>query len=84
MAAQTPVDDRRLNRIRWRCRRGLLENDLILARFLEARGSSLTEADVGFLDALLDLTDNDLWDILAGRAEPDPSLAAFVDRLRAS
>ena len=28
-----------MNRIRWRCRRGMLENDLVLARFLEAKGT---------------------------------------------
>ena len=27
-----------LNRLRWRCRRGLLENDLVLERFLETSG----------------------------------------------
>ena len=61
----------RLNRITWRCRRGMLENDLVLARFLEARGPSLTEDEVTMLDRLLDLTDNDLWDLIAGRQEPD-------------
>ena len=63
------IDETRLGRIRWRCRRGMLENDLILTRFL---------------DALLDLTDDRLWDVLSGRAEPEPRLAAFVARLRAA
>ena len=42
----TTIDDRRLNRIRWRCRRGMLENDLVLARFLARMRRSLTEEDV--------------------------------------
>jgi antitoxin CptB len=79
----TTIDDRRLNRIRWRCRRGLLENDLVLARFLAASGDSLTEQDIANLDMLLDMADNALWDVIAGRAEPDDAaLAAFVARLR--
>jgi antitoxin CptB len=79
------VDDRRMQRIRWRCRRGMLENDLILTRFLDAAGDSLTEDDIGKLDRLLDMTDNELWDLIAGRAEPgDPALASFVARLRAA
>ena len=76
----TPTE---LNRLRWRCRRGMLENDLILARFLEARGAGLSEGDVAALDRLLDLADNELWDLLAGRAEPDdPALAPLVAVLR--
>jgi antitoxin CptB len=79
----TTIDHRRLERIRWRCRRGMLENDLILTRFLAAAGESLTEEDVAHLDALLDMTDDALWDLIAGRIEPDRALAAFVARLRA-
>jgi antitoxin CptB len=71
-----------LNRLRWRCRRGMLENDLILARFLDARGATMSEEEVAALDRLLDLADGDLWDLLAGRREPDdaalrPLLAAL-------
>jgi antitoxin CptB len=78
------IDETRWKRIRWRCRRGMLENDLLLARFLEACGDSLTEEDVADLDRLLDLSDNALWDVVSGRGEPDdPSLAPLVARLRA-
>ena len=60
----------------------MLENDLLLERFLEARGGELTEAEVARLDALLDLPDNDLWDLLAGRTRPsDPALAPLVAAL---
>ena len=76
------LDDRRLARIRWRCRRGLLENDLILTRFLDAKGATLTEEQIGMLDTLLALTDNDLWDLIAGRREPDASVRLLVDELR--
>jgi antitoxin CptB len=77
------VDARRLERVRWRCRRGMLENDLVLERFLDARGAALTETDIGALDRLLDLTDNDLWDVISGRAEPaDKGLAPMVAALR--
>ncbi len=76
-------DDRQLARLKWRCRRGMLENDLILARFLEARGEAMSEADTAALDRLLDLADNDLWDLLSGRNEPaDPSLAPLLRQLR--
>jgi len=79
------IDATRLKRIRWRCRRGMLENDLILARFLEISAETLTDADIANLDELLNMTDNALWDLLSGRAEAgDPALAAFVTRLHAA
>jgi len=73
----------RLARLRWRARRGLLENDLVLERFLAARGATLNEAEVDSLDRLLDMTDNDLWDLIAGRTETgDEMLKPMVDALR--
>jgi antitoxin CptB len=77
----TPVE---LNRLRWRCRRGLLENDLILARFLDARGDALTEGEVAALDRLLELSDTELWDLLSGRQEPEDAVVKpLVEALRA-
>jgi len=79
------LDSTRLRRLQWRCRRGLLENDLILARFLEARGGRLDESEEAQLSQILDLTDGELWDLLAGRTEPaDPTLRPLVSALRAA
>ena len=61
----------------------MLENDIVLTRFLDACGPSLSDADVESLDALLDLSDNALWDLIAGRVEPESAHAPFVARLRA-
>jgi antitoxin CptB len=78
----TPTE---LNRLRWRCRRGMLENDLILTRFLDARGAAMTEDDVAVLDRLLDLPDYELWDLVSGRCEPsDEKLRPMVNALRAA
>jgi antitoxin CptB len=77
------IDARRLARLRWRCRRGMLENDLVLARFLAQRGESLTEDEVAMLDVLLALSDNELWDLIARRTEPaDASVTPLLDVLR--
>ena len=77
------LDSARLNRIQWRCRRGMLENDIVLTRFLDARGDALTEDEVAMLDRLLDLPDNELWDIIAGRQQPaDAFVAPLVADLR--
>jgi antitoxin CptB len=78
-------DPIRLARIRWRSRRGLLENDLVLTRFLDAHDAMLTEEQVVMLDKLLALTDNELWDLIAGRAEPaDASVLPLLGELRSS
>jgi antitoxin CptB len=74
-------------RLRWRARRGLLENDLILTRFLDAHEADLSDDDVDALTRLLDLADNPLMDLLLGRAEPDgeidlPQVRALLTRLR--
>ena len=67
-----------LNRLRWNCRRGLLELDLVLERFLEKN-------DVQGLEKLLELPDNDLLDIVMGRSNAyDPQLQDLVARLRAA
>ena len=77
------IDARRLARIRWRCRRGMLENDLILTRFLDAKGATLTEDEVAMLDKILALTDNELWDLIVGRSEPaDASVCQLLEELR--
>ena len=61
----------------------MLENDLVLERFLAARGSTLSDEDIDALDRLLDMTDNDLWDLIAGRTEADDAmLKPMVDALR--
>ena len=70
-------------RLRWKCRRGLLELDLVLQRFLESN-SRLQEEDLRRLHALLDLPDNDLWDVICGRSEDYAAhLNEVVARLRA-
>jgi antitoxin CptB len=78
------MDPTRRNRLRWRCRRGMLENDLILTRFLDVRGDAITEQEVAALDILLELSDNELWDLLSGREEPaDAAVAPLLERLKA-
>ena len=61
----------------------MLENDLILSRFLDAAADSLSEDDVANLDRLLHMADDELWDLLSGRsAVGDARLAPLVARLR--
>ena len=70
-----PIDERALSKLRWGCRRGLLENDLFIARFFQRHEGSLTVRNADGLQALMDLADNDLMDLLLARREPDAELA---------
>ena len=64
------IDERTLSKLRWRCRRGLLENDLFIERFFNEHGDQVTVSEAQGLDALMDLSDNDLLDLLLQRKQP--------------
>ena len=63
-----------LRRLRWRARRGMLENDLLLGRFFERHGATLGAGALGTLAHLLDLPDGQLLDLALGRTEPQGAL----------
>ncbi len=66
-------------KLKWKCRRGLLELDLVFQRYLEKNPEDPE------LAALLDLPDNHLWDVVSGRSDRfDPALQDVVARLRAA
>ncbi|MGZ8967164.1 MAG: FAD assembly factor SdhE [Gallionella sp.] len=60
-----------LRRMQWRARRGLLELDLFLQPFVAAHYSNLNEAELLTFEALLDMPDNTLWDMMSGRKKAD-------------
>jgi antitoxin CptB len=69
------LDERALSKLRWRCRRGLLENDLFIEKFFARHESGLTVRQAEALGVLMDLSDNDLLDLLLGRKNPEGELA---------
>jgi antitoxin CptB len=64
------LDDRSLSRLKWRCRRGLLENDLFIERFFRRHEETITVRQAAGLEVLMGLADNDLLDLLLRRKEP--------------
>jgi antitoxin CptB len=64
------LDERALSKLRWRCRRGLLENDLFIERFFRHHEETITTRQATGLMTLMDLADNDLLDLLLGRKPP--------------
>jgi antitoxin CptB len=76
-------------RLRWRARRGLLENDVLITRFLDRHGDRLSGDEMVSLQALLDLPDNELLDLLLARRQLPatldmPDVRELLDRLRTS
>jgi len=91
VAAPVPADDGAdavaLRRLAWRMRRGMLENDLILRRGLGMAGGeplALPEGERGALDALLEMPDGRLLEVLLGRepAPAAPGMEQLLGRLR--
>jgi antitoxin CptB len=64
-----PLSERSLSKLRWRSRRGLLENDLFIERFFNRHASSLSVGQARGMYVLMDLSDNDLMDLLLRRKE---------------
>ena len=78
------IDAVEKKRIRWRSRRGLLELDIVLERFLAAGFDALDEHGLVAYRRLLDLDDNDFLDVVNGKADlDDQELMAVVQLLRA-
>lgn len=73
-----------LSRLRWRCRRGIREMDLLLQDFLSGPWAELSTDEQRSFERLLEETDLDLFEWISGRAEPhDPAFRLLIGRLRA-
>lgn len=55
----------------WRCRRGMLELDIVLQRFMNRYYADLDAQELAQFERLLSLADNDLWDLITGRKVND-------------
>jgi antitoxin CptB len=83
-----PLSERSLSKLRWRSRRGLLENDLFIERFFNRHAAGLTVGQARGMYVLMDLSDNDLMDLLLRRTELQPEVSTeevreVLDMLRA-
>jgi antitoxin CptB len=67
MNRDAPIDAASFSKLKWRCRRGLLENDLFIERFFKRYEASLTHKQTEALLLLMDLSDNELLDLHLGR-----------------
>ena len=77
------MDQAEFNRLSWQCRRGMLELDIFLNRFLQEAYPHLIPADQNLFKELLQETDQDLFIWLTGREEPiEPNLKKIITMVR--
>jgi antitoxin CptB len=73
-----------LARLRWHCRRGMKELDIVLLAYLERHYDTASAQDQRIFGELLELQDPQLYAYLLGRETPaDEAVAHVVNRLRA-
>ncbi len=71
------------DRIRWDCRRGMLELDIVLARFLEGEFARLTPRETEAFKRLLAYPDHDLWGMIQdGETNEDADIQRVLQLLR--
>ncbi|HJX16564.1 MAG TPA: succinate dehydrogenase assembly factor 2 [Acidiferrobacterales bacterium] len=70
-----------LRRLRWQCRRGLLELDLLFVRFLEQHYDALSVAEQGAFQRLLEQPDQILLAWLQGQQEPPSDLKTIIEKV---
>ena len=82
-AENSQVEQRR---IAWRCRRGMLELDIVLQRFVASHFNTLNLAELQAFDVMLDLPDNKFWAMVSAASyqEFDPIRNAVIAKLRAA
>jgi antitoxin CptB len=79
------MNERDRDRIKWHCRRGMLELDLVLERFVTRHLDALNAGQTEVFKELLAYEDNDLLDMVMGRAEPvNEALSAVLKMMRAA
>lgn len=79
------IVDKNLERVRWRSRRGLLELDIVLRRFIETQYPQLGDTQKELFEVMLDMPDNPLWDMIAGKLDAENNeQQALLELIRAA
>jgi antitoxin CptB len=79
-----PADPRELGKLRWRCRRGMKELDVLLARYVEERLCNASNLERNAFKELLETEDAVLYAYCLGKERPPPRFAALVERITAT
>ena len=80
----TPTEAAELGKLRWRCRRGMKELDVLLARYVEERFCSAPKGERVAFEELLETEDTVLYDYCLGSESPPRRFAALIERITAT
>ncbi len=69
-----------LKRLRWRCRRGMRELDLVMSTFLDSRYEHLSVEQQEAFAQLLEENDMDIMDWIMGKAVPEDETVYQITR----
>lgn len=77
--------DAEQRRLAWRCRRGMLELDIVLQRFVKEKFNALALNELEAFDSLLELPDNELWELIrSNKQQKDKALNIVIAKLNAA
>jgi len=75
--------DMSISKLKWRCRRGMLELDILLSTFVEIEYNSLDKEDIEAFSIVLDYPDQELLDLLLGKSISDDVITSrLVNKIR--
>lgn len=84
MSTGSAAEAQQLGRLRWRCRRGMRELDVLLGGWLDVHWTQADAAQRQAFAELLDVQDPDLWSWCTGRKRaPRDDWQALIDAFRA-
>ena len=84
MTGQTPLVAAELGKLRWRCRRGMKELDILLARYVDERFCNASSLEQDAFRRLLDTQDTDLYAYCLGSERPPREFATLIERITAN
>ena len=84
MTGQTPLPAAELGKLRWRCRRGMKELDILLARYVDERFCNASSLEQDAFRRLLDTQDTDLYAYCLGSERPPREFATLIERITAN
>lgn len=80
MPKRTPSE---LKQIRWHCRRGMLELDMLLHAFMDDCFESLSDDQQEDFIRLLDLEDQRIWSWVLDQSQPDDQrMQTMIDQIK--
>ena len=72
-----------VSRLRWLCRRGMKELDVVMTAYLDSRYTKASEIEKSGFRTLLEMQDPELYALLLGRFNsPDQNIDSVVQSIR--